>query len=298
MRKAVLICTMVLSVFSFPLATTAIGATQTLEITKNNILGKTGFSLSFALSGTRMVIRRINDDDIIVRAAITYNTGRWEINEPKLFTESSGSTFIAEFRSGVRALPYTNTNLEEWDISIGNYDVATALSIVCSSTAADLNLGGLPLTRCNLKLIKGTFELDFDAPTTRPVEQFTINGRAMNLDVSNIGNTDFSFFSLTGSGGTADLNFDGLYVAEEHNVQIATAGMIEIITLPSDAGEQVVLLPFSLPVVVVPREGWKRDYWFPFLQRYTTNDYNTQNIKINLGLTLIGSFGTIVREAE
>ena len=298
MRKAALICTMVLSVFSFPLATTALSATQTLEITKNNILGKTGFSLSFALSGARMVIRRINDDDIIVRAAITYNTGRWELTEPKLFTESSGSTLIAEFRSGRRALPYTNTNLEEWDISIGNYDVATALSIVCSSTAADLNLGGLPLTRCNLKFAKGTFELDFDAPTTRPVEQFTINGRAMNLGVSNIGNTDFSFFSLTGSGGTADLNFDGLYVAEEHNVQIATAGMIEIITLPSDAGEQVVLLPFSLPVVVVPRDGWKRDYWFPFLQRYTTNDYNTQNIKINLGLTLIGSFGTIVREAE
>jgi hypothetical protein len=298
MRKAFLICTMVLSVFGFPLATTALGATQTLEITKNNILGKTGFSLSFALSGARMVIRRINDDDIIVRAAITYNTGQWELKEPKLFTESSGSTLIAEFRSGMRVLPYTNTNLEEWDISIGNYDVATALSIVCSNTAADLNLGGLPLTRCNLKLIKGTFELDFDAPTTRPVEQFTINGRAMNLAVSNIGNTDFGFFSLTGSGGTADLSFDGLYEAEEHNVQIATAGMIEIITVPSDAGEQVVLLPFSLPVVVVPRDEWKRDYWFPFLQRYTTNDYNTRNIKINLGLILIGSFGTVVRESD
>ena len=298
MRKAVLICTMVLSVFSFPLATTALSATQTLEITKNNILGKTGFSLSFALSGARMVIRRINDDDIIVRAAITYNTGRWELTEPKLFTESSGSTLIAEFRSGMRVLPYTNTNLEEWDISIGNYDVATALSIMCSNTSADLNLGGLPLSRCNLKLMKGTFELDFDAPTTRPVEQFTINGRAMNLAVSNIGNTDFGFFSLTGSGGTADLNFDGLYETEEHNVQIATAGMIENIMLPSDAGEQVVLLPFSLPVVVVPRDGWTRDYWFPFLQRYTTNDYSTQNIKINLGLTLIGSFGTVVRESE
>jgi hypothetical protein len=81
-------------------------------------------------------------------------------------------------------------------------------------------------------------------------------------------------------------------------VQIATAGMIENIMLPSDAGEQVVLLPFSLPVVVVPRDGWTRDYWFPFLQRYTTNDYSTQNIKINLGLTLIGSFGTVVRESE
>jgi hypothetical protein len=140
--------------------------------------------------------------------------------------------------------------------------------------------------------------VDFDAPTTRPVEQFTINGYAMNLSVSNIGNADFGFFNLTGSGGAADLNFDGLYAAEEHNVQIATTGMIQNITVPSDAGEQVVALPFSLPIVVVPRDEWTRDFRLPFLQRYSTNDYNTQRIKINLGITSLGSFVMVVRQAE
>lgn len=298
MKKMVLISIIVPALFSFPLATASLCATRTLEITKSNLMDKTEFSLSFSLSGARVIIRRVNDDDTIVKADITYNTPRLDIQEPKLLTESAGNAFIANFKSGMRILPYTNTNIEEWDIAIGNYDVDTDLNLACKNASADLHLGGLPLVRCNLKFRQGTVVVDFDAPTTRPVEQCTINGYAMNVSVSNIGNADFGFFTLTGSGGTADLNFDGLYTAEEHNVQIATAGMIQNIIVPSDAGEQVVAIPFSLPIVVVPSDEWTRDYWLPFLQRYTTNDYNTQRIKINLGITSLGSFGMVVRESE
>lgn len=282
----------------FSSASPVLGATRTLEISKSDLLDKTEFSLSFSLRGARVTIQRINDDDTIVKADITYNTPRLELQEPKLLTESAGSAFIAEFKSGMRALPYTNTNIEEWDIAIGNYDVDTELHLACKNISADLNLGGLPLSRCTMQLRQGTVKVDFDAPTTRPVEQFTINGLALNLSVANLGNTDFGFFNLTGSGGTADLNFDGLYADNEHNVQIAAAGMIHDITVPSDAGEQVVVLPLSLPIVVVPQDEWNQDFWLPFLYRYTTNDYNTQRVKINLGITSIGSFGTVVRATE
>jgi hypothetical protein len=50
--------------------------------------------------------------------------------------------------------------------------------------------------------------------------------------------------------------------------------------------------------VVVPRDEWTRDFRLTFLQRYSTNDYNTQRIKINLGITSLGSFGMVVREAD
>jgi hypothetical protein len=298
MKKCVLASFIAVVVCSFFTAPNVLGATRTLEITKSDLLAKTEFSLSFSLRGARAVIRRINDDDTTVKADITYNTPRGEIQEPKLLTESSGNAFTAEFKSGMRALPYTNTTVEEWDIIIGNYDVDTDLSLVFKNASADLDLGGLPLIRCTLTIRTGTVAVDLSAPTTRPVEQFTINGYAMNLCASSIGNADFGFFNLTGSGGAADLNFDGLYAAEEHNVQIATTGMVLNITVPSDAGEQVVALPFSLPVVVVPRDEWTRDFRLPFLQRYSTNDYNTQRIKINLGITSLGSFGMVVREAE
>jgi len=279
-------------------APAAHGATRTLEITKSDLLAKTECSLSFSLRGARAVIRRINDDDTIIKADITYNTPRWEIQEPKLLTESSGNAYTAEFKSGMRVLPYTNTTIEEWDIVIGNYDVDTDLNLVFKDASADLDLGGLPLIRCTLTIRTGTVAVDFSAPTTRPIEQFTVNGYAMNLSASSIGNADFGFFNLTGSGGAADLNFDGLYMAEEHNVQIATTGMVLNLTVPSDAGEQVVALPFSLPIVVVPRDEWTRDFRLPFLQRYSTNDYNTQRIKINLGITSLGSFGMVVRDAD
>jgi hypothetical protein len=298
MKKYFLVSILVSVIAGFSSAPAAHGATRTLAITKSDLLEKTEFSLSFSLRGARVVIRRINDDDTIVKADITYNTPRLEMQEPKLLTKSSGNAFTAEFKSGMRALPYTNTTIEEWDIIIGNYDVNTELTLVCGNVSADLNLGGLPLIGFTLKCRQGSVGVDFAAPTTRPVEHITINGHALNLSVSNIGNADFGFFNFTGSGGAADLNFDGLYTAEEHNVQIATTGMIEDITVPSDAGEQVVALPFSLPIVVVPRDKWTRDFRLPFLQRYSTNDYNTQRIKINLGITSIGSFSMVVRDSE
>ena len=296
MKKCVLLSIVAVAISIFPLAPFAFSATQTFEITKNSLLDKTAFSLSFSLCGARVTIRRINDDNTIVKADVTYKTTQWEQLEPKLATESSGNTFIAKFRSGLRALPYTNANIEEWDIAIGNYDVATDLNITCSSVSAAINLGGLPLTQCTLTLRQGTAEIDFDAPTTRPVEQFRVNGHAMNLSITNIGNTDFASFDLTGLGGTADLDFEGFYEAQEHNAQIITTAMIFNITVPFDAGEQVGVLPLSLPIVVVPRSEWNRDLWLPFFQRHSTNDYNTQNIKINLGITSIGSFGMVVRD--
>ncbi len=298
MKKYVLVSTLALIIGGLSFASTSLGATRTYAITKSDLLAKTEFSLSFSLRGARAVIRRTNDDDTIVKANITYNTPRMERQEPRLIIESSGNTFIADFESGKRVFPYTNTTVEEWDIAIGNYDVDTDLRLVFKNASADLDLGGLPLVGCTLKIRRGTVVVDFSAPTTRPVEQVTINGYVMNLSASNIGNTDFGFFNLTGSGGAADLDFDGLYAAEVHNVQIATTGMVQNITLPSDAGEQVVALPFSLPIVVVPRDEWTSDFRLPFLQRYSTNDYNTQRIKINLGITSLGSFGMVVRDAD
>jgi len=246
-----------------------------------------------------VVIRHINDDDTVVKADITYNTPpQGKMREPKLLTTSVGNTFIAEFKSGMRVLPYTNSTIEKWDIAIGNYDVDTELKLVCKNASADLDLGGLPLIRCALKIRQGTVVVDLSAPTSRPVAQFTINGRAMNLSASHIGNSNFAFFNLTGSGGAAELNFDGLYAAGDHNAQIVTTGMIQNITIPSDAGAQVVVLPFSLPIVVVPQDEWTRDFRLPFLQHYSTSDYNTQRTKINLGITSLGSFGMVVRDAQ
>ncbi len=258
MKKYALVSILVSLIGGWTAAPAALGATRTLEITKGVLLDKTGFSLSFSLSGARVVIRHINDDDTVVKADITYNTPpQGKMREPKLLTTSVGNTFIAEFKSGMRVLPYTNSTIEKWDIAIGNYDVDTELKLVCKNASADLD-----------------------------------------LSASHIGNSNFAFFNLTGSGGAAELNFDGLYAAGDHNAQIVTTGMIQNITIPSDAGAQVVVLPFSLPIVVVPQDEWTRDFRLPFLQHYSTSDYNTQRTKINLGITSLGSFGMVVRDAQ
>ena len=119
MKKYALVSILVSLIGGWTAAPAALGATRTLEITKGVLLDKTGFSLSFSLSGARVVIRHINDDDTVVKADITYNTPpQGKMREPKLLTTSVGNTFIAEFKSGMRVLPYTNSTIEKWTLPL------------------------------------------------------------------------------------------------------------------------------------------------------------------------------------
>lgn len=293
MRKLVLLINMTIFLCTMLLVSVSFCATQTLQITKDSLSTATRFSLSFLICGAQVQITRSNDEDTIVKADITYNS---KISEPTLATKSSGDTFTAEFRSGLRIIPYSNPNIEEWNIVIGSYDVDTDMTIICKEVTSEFDLGGLPLTNCTVRLRVGNMNVDFDAPTTRQVERFIVSGHGMNLSMSNIGNTDFKLFDLIGFGGTADLDFQGSYDNQQHNANLISVGMIQKIAVPFDAGEQVRILPMPVPISVVPRSEWHTDRWLLFYQQYSTNDYNSQSIKINLGITSVGSFGTVVRD--
>ncbi len=272
-------------------------ATQTFEITRNNLLDATRFSLKLSLHGASIRIVRSDNEDTIVRAEISYNE---KLMKPLFKTRSSGNTFIATFKSGFRILPYNNTNIEEWTVTIGNYDIDTDLTIICDRTTADINLGGLPLTTCTLRLYTGNINVDFPVPTTRSIDKLTITGGGMNLAVSNIGNTDFQVFNLAGLTGSTTLDFNGSYSSPEHNVRLITVGMVNNILLPSGqsgVGAKVRNLFLSPPItVMVPVTEWNRNLVLPSFVQYSTNDYTIQNTKIDLGITTFLSFVTIVRE--
>jgi len=284
--------TVILFIFTLAPATILSAATKTLEVTKEDLLNATAFSLSFAIGGAQVQIVTSEDEDIIVQAVVTYSSTDLE---PTLTTNESNGVFTADFSSGDDIIPSPITGFEEWTITIGTYTVDTDLVMSCGGVSATIDLGGLPLRNCMLTLGGVSMNVDFSTPTTRQVESITVTGGGMIFSMSHLGNTDFEKLEMLGGGGIVDLDFQGTYTSEQHSANIIVAGHLLGISLPSDVGERAGILSVGIPLLVLGT-GWESDLSLFFYQRYTTSDYTTQTKKIDIEVTAVGSFGSIVRE--
>jgi hypothetical protein len=273
-------------------ASNAFADTKTLIIKKDDLLSAdaTQFSLYFNIGGAHINITRSDDADTIVKAVVTYDSG---ISEPTLTTTSYDGNLTAKFSSEYEWEYSWPITIQEWEITIGSYNIDTDVSMACGGVMADIDLGGLPLRKCTLSLGGVDMDIDFSTTTTRQLEKLKIYGGGALLSMSNIGNTDFKKFEINGGGNVVDLDFKGAYVSEQHDVDIITAGGVQTIAVPSDAGEQVQITSVASPVVV-QGSGWNKEIR-PLFKHFITNDYDAQNVKIDIDMIAVGSLVTVIR---
>jgi len=281
------------SLVSLTSASAAFTGSAILEITQNELLsaGATRFSLSFVIGGAQITITRTDDTQTIVRAVITYDDND---PAPTLTTTTDLDKFTANFRSGYEIEDQWPSSLQEWEITIGNYDTDTDVSMAYGGVMADADLGGLPLRNVTFALGGVNMDVDFSTPTTRQVEKIKLDCGGVLLSMANIGNTDFEKFEINGGGNIVDLNFQGAYVSGQHNVNIVVAGSEQEITFPSDAGERVEVVAIAAPVIV-KGNGWEKERRLIF-KTFTTDDYDIQNIIMDTDITAVGSLVIIDRE--
>ena len=293
MVKILSLIVVAFSFVSLTSASTAFADSKVLETTRNDLLnaGATQFSLSFVIGGARLNILRSNDTGTIVRAVVTYDDSD---HEPTLATTSDSGKLTASFKSGNEIEDDWPESIQEWEITIGNYDIDTDLSMTYGGVMADADLGGLPLRNVTLALGGVDMDVDFSTPTTRQVEKIKIDCGGVLLSVANVGNTDFEKFEINGGGNIVDLDFQGAYVSGQHDVNIVVAGSEQEITFPSDIGERVEVVSIAAPVIV-QGSGWEKERRLIF-RTFTTDDYDTQNIIIDTDITAVGSLVIIDRE--
>jgi len=287
-----LLVSLAVFLLTVPAQAPAAQETKTLEITKNDLGGPGEFLLSFTLGGARVTVTPSADENIIVRAVVTYDSS---IAEPSLSTSAQADTYSAEFSSGFTVdRDYDGYPLQEWDITVGAFDVDTDLTIAGGGVGGDIELGGLPLRSCSLTMGGVDTDIYFSTPTTRQVEELFILGGGMNIGVYEIGNTDFQDFRMIGGGFIASLDFEGAYESAQHDVRIIGAGNRLRITVPSDAGEKLDVLAVGA-LVDVTGSGWERDRYLFFFQDFVTSDYSSQPVKLDFDMTVAGSLLTVDR---
>ena len=272
--------------------------TSTFMLTKDDVNSANAdvLKLIFKIGGARVNITQVNDNDIIVKAVVTFdsdNTG------PSFRTSESGSTFTTEFVSGNDLDRFDSfdfsDSIEKWEITIGNYDTNTNLTMNAGGATGNIDFGGMPIKDCILNLGGASLGIDFSSPTAKQIDDFVINGGGVNISISNIGNTDFKRFNLLGGGNSVDLDFSGSYESERHNVTVTSAGGLMKIVVPSDSGEKLNIFSIAT-LVTVNGVGWERSFNSFISKNFITDDYNEQETKIDMNITGVGSIISVDRE--
>ena len=277
--------------------------TKTLEITSADLAaaGVTEFALSFLIGGAEVTIERSADTETIVRAVVTFDE---EDQEPTLTTSLSEDTFIANFRTGnffddIWRSPWERQenwprSLQEWTITIGDYDMSTDVMLTCGGVTAVCDLGGLPLRNCAFELGGVNMAVDFSTPTTRQVETLRLDCGGVRLAMANIGNTDFGTFQMNGGGDMTRLDFGGSYVTDLHDVDIVIAGSGQNIVVPTDAGAEISVVSIAAPVLV-QGTGWNINQGLIFSE-FITTDYDAQVVKLNMDVVAVGAVLIVDRQ--
>ena len=284
-----IICSVCLCAFSQ--VSSAATVTKTLTVSKTDLLNATAFSLSFSLGGAQVNFTRSDSEDTIVEAVVTYDDAR---PAPALTTSSSGGSFTAKFTSAIESDNDQVPEIEKWEITIGSFDIDTDLGINGGGLAGSMELGGLPLRKCNFNLGGVSMDINFSTPTTRQVEKLSIQSGGIILTMSNIGNTDFGEFQLLGGGYTGTLDFQGTLTSLQHKATILAAGSTLKLSVPPDAGEKFKIISVGA-LVSLPGSGWNKKGLF-FVKEYTTDDYASRNIKLDFDLLAAGALVTIARQ--
>ncbi len=275
--------------------------TSTFVLTKDDVnnVNADDLKLLFKIGGARVNISQVDDNDTIVKAVVTFDNDN---AVPTFTTSESGSTFTAEFVSGNDIKRFDKFNrfdisgsIERWEITIGNYDIDTNLTMNTGGATGNIDFGGMPIKDCMLNLGGANLSIDFSSPTSRQVDDFMINGGGIKISISNIGNTDFKRFNLLGGGNNVELDFRGSYESEQHDVAVTSAGGLMNIVVPSDSGEK--LNAFSVgTLLTVNGNGWERTFNSFTSKNYITDDYSDQETKIDINLTGVGSIISVGRE--
>ena len=272
--------------------------TSTFVLTKDDVnnVNAEDLTLLFKIGGARVNISQVNDNDTIVKAVVTFDS---DDAGPTFRTSESGSTFTAEFVSGNGVDRFDrfgfSDSIERWEITIGNYDTDTDLTINAGGATGNIDFGGMPIKDCMLNLGGASLDIDFSSPTTRQIDNFVINGGGINISISNIGNTDFKRLNLLGGGNNVKLDFRGSYESERHDVAVTSAGGLMNIVVPSNAGEKLNV--FSIATLVTAEgQGWERTFNSFISKNFITDDYSEQETKIDMNITGVGSIISVNRE--
>ena len=174
------------------------------------------------------------DAALLVDGTATYN---YDELKPEINTDGSD----VEVRVGdgnVNIFPNLNNIKNEWDLELG--DQPMNLSLESGAYEGEFELGGLALTRLDIKDGASNVEISFSKLNPVEMSTFTYNTGASDVKITGLANANFSLFDFSSGAGDYTLDFSG-ELQRDASVKIETGLSNFIIIVPEGVNAVVTV---------------------------------------------------------
>lgn len=172
----------------------------------------------------------VGDSEQLFSGHFRYNVERWEP------TVAYNDGVLTIEQGGIEqdwAIPTGNTH-NEWELEFSP-NTPLEMNLKFGAGEGKLNFTGLQLTKLDMEMGAGDFDVRFDEPNEVEMSDFSLDTGAARLDVSGIGHASPGRVSMNGGVGDIALDFTGQW-NNSSDVNI-TAGIGAItLRLPDDVG--------------------------------------------------------------
>jgi len=209
---------------------------------------------------------------------VTYDPRRFDY-DIEFYTRGEVGHLIME--SSTRKSSRLRNADNEWRLTLSTrYPLELELDI--GACDAEIDLGGLPLTRLSLDVGAASGEIDFSKPNPRRLKEIKMDIGASSVEVTNLGNANFEFLSFSGGAASTSLDFLGA-------IKSSCEASLDI-----GLGSAKFILPEGLAVRIrTDGDGWfsnvdfhNRDIEEVRDDVYETPDFDDADIRLTIDLDI------------
>jgi len=205
---------------------------QTVTINEPLPSNMTETELSFNMTGGTFNIQP--GSGLLVSGSVVYNVEQWE---PQ-FTRSNNYYEIKQVNPfNFSGIP-TNDIVNTWDLALTN-EIPLNLTVEGGASENNFDFTGLKLTR--LKITQGASEtsVQFNAPNTAQMEEFSFTTGASSAELLGLGYANFTTMTFSAGAGDYTLDFTG---ALAHDATVNIKSTISNIRIIIPAGMKAVIV--------------------------------------------------------
>lgn len=155
------------------------------------------------------------------------------------------------------------SKVPEYDLKLGTAK-PYRLSLDLGASDNDIELGGLPLRRAEVRLGAGRMVLRFSAPNTEPMTLLALSMGAGSAEVTGLANADLAEMVVDGGAAAFKLRFDGALRRGGH-VKVSTGMSSVEVGIPATTAAKVTTSDAVMSSVQTDPDFVRADgaYWTP-----------------------------------
>lgn len=151
--------------------------------------------------------------------------------------QDGGTIRIVESDNPLDGMTSFLTGIPQYNLAIGK-ERPFALTVETGASDFIADLGGLPITRLEIKQGAGRFEVDFSAPNPEPMSTLNMGSGAGGMFLKNLANANFAEMRIEGGAASYRFDFAG-DLRRDGQVRITTAVSAVEIVVPTTTAVKV-----------------------------------------------------------